>query len=88
MNNSADSITGVIILGILGLIYFVPAIAAYQRQHRNGGPILIINLFFGWTFLGWVIALAWAFTDNTRPKPARHGETVRPRGDSRIEPRL
>lgn len=88
MNNSSDSITGVIILGILALFYFLPTIAAYQRRHRNKEPIFIVNLFFGWTFLGWVIALAWAFTDNTHPKPARHGETVGPREGSRIEPRL
>jgi hypothetical protein len=27
----------------------------------------VLNLFLGWTFLGWVIAMVWAFTDNTRP---------------------
>ena len=26
----------------------------------------MVNLFLGWTFLGWVVALAWAFSDNTK----------------------
>jgi hypothetical protein len=25
--------------------------------------IFLINFFFGWTLIGWVIALVWAFND-------------------------
>lgn len=42
------------------LLYFVPTIIAGFRGHRNGVSIFVINLFLGWTFVGWVIALAWA----------------------------
>ena len=48
-----------IILIILGL-YFFPTIVAEARGHTFAGPIFIINLFLGWTLLGWVGALAWA----------------------------
>lgn len=88
MNNSVGSASGMVILGILALVYFLPTLAAYQRRHRNRDPVFIVNLFFGWTFIGWVIALAWAFTDNTHPKPIRDGEPSRHREGSRIEPRL
>jgi Superinfection immunity protein len=47
-------------------MYFVPAFIAFVRKHRNTGPICILNLLLGWTFLGWVAALVWSFTDNTR----------------------
>ena len=40
------------------IIYFLPAIIA--RKHSNSVSILLVNLFFGWTFIGWVIALVWA----------------------------
>lgn len=43
-------------------IYLLPAIVALNRAHPNGMPIFIVNLFFGWTLLGWVICLAWAFS--------------------------
>ena len=43
-------------------IYLLPAIVALNRVHPNGMPIFIVNLFFGWTLLGWVICLAWAFS--------------------------
>jgi hypothetical protein len=51
-------------IGVIGA-YFLPTIAAESRKHKNAESILIVNLFLGWTFLGWVIALAWAFTSNT-----------------------
>ena len=38
--------------------YFIPSIAGRRTKHRWG--IFWLNFFFGWTFLGWVIALVWA----------------------------
>jgi len=38
-------------------IYFIPALVAYKREHRQFVAILVLNLLLGWTFLGWVIAL-------------------------------
>lgn len=40
--------------------YFVPTLVAYCRQHHNAGLIFFLNLLFGWTIIGWVIALFWA----------------------------
>ena len=42
--------------------YLLPWIVALLRKKRNATPILIVNLAFGWTFLGWIVALVWAFT--------------------------
>jgi len=42
--------------------YFFPAILASGRNHPQRYAIGILNFFFGWTFLGWVIALVWAAT--------------------------
>lgn len=57
-----------IILGIvlfLGgiVLYFLPAIIAYKKQHSNKGIILLINFLLGWTFLGWAGCMVWAFLD-------------------------
>lgn len=41
-------------------LYFTPTIVAICKSHRKTGAILVVNLFLGWTFLGWVLALAWA----------------------------
>jgi T4 superinfection immunity protein len=49
----------VVMLGALWL-YLLPAYIAYRRRHHQAAPILVLNLVFGWTLLGWVGTLAWA----------------------------
>ena len=46
-------------LTVLMLLYFLPTLIASQRGHAVGG-ILIINLFFGWTGIGWFALMLWA----------------------------
>ena len=42
-------------------LYFSPAIAAAHRRRANLMSIFLLNLFLGWTILGWVGALVWAY---------------------------
>ncbi len=42
------------------ILYFVPAVTAYENKKKNRQAILVINIFLGWTFIGWIIALAMA----------------------------
>jgi hypothetical protein len=44
---------------LLGL-YFLPAIVAASRHTHNATGIFMLNLFLGWTGIGWVIALCLA----------------------------
>jgi hypothetical protein len=44
-------------------LYFLPTTMAGKRKSRNAGSILVINLFLGWTLIGWVVALAMAASD-------------------------
>ncbi len=43
------------------LMYFLPTIVAFARSKRDTTSILLLNLFLGWTMIGWVVALVWAF---------------------------
>ncbi|MFI5222685.1 MAG: superinfection immunity protein [Nitrospirales bacterium] len=54
-------------------LYFLPTIVAYQRKHHQLTPILILNLFFGWTMLGWVGALIWSYGHIGRSIRAEQG---------------
>lgn len=47
-------------LAFLILLYFLPAIIG--RDKRDATGIFLLNLFLGWTVIGWVIALIWACT--------------------------
>jgi len=48
------------------LLYFLPTIVAEMRHVENKGPTFVINLFLGWTFIGWVVALAMAAGAKTK----------------------
>lgn len=54
-----------IVFLILVTLYFIPALVAKVKKHDNYSAILVLNLFLGWTFFGWVVALVWASTKKT-----------------------
>ena len=67
----------VIVVIALLILYFVPAIVAHDRKHNGFTAILIANLVFGWTVLGWIVILIWANNSNvaapkTGPSPDTH----------------
>lgn len=41
-------------------LYFLPAIIAAVRHTHNSTGILLLNIFLGWTLIGWIIALIMA----------------------------
>jgi Superinfection immunity protein len=41
-------------------IYFIPAAAAIIGHNPNVNGVFVMNLFFGWTVAGWVVALLWS----------------------------
>jgi len=43
-------------------LYWLPTIHAASNKHHNAGAIGLVNLFFGWTVLGWIVAFIWAAT--------------------------
>ena len=43
------------------VVYFLPVIVALLKSRRDTLSLLLLNLFLGWTFIGWVVALVWAF---------------------------
>jgi len=48
------------------IVHFLPTIVACVRGHQNALAIFIVNLLFGWTIIGWGIALVWACTEVRR----------------------
>jgi len=77
--NPSPSVNGALIAGVLiaivvillGLtLYFLPTLIAAGRRKRNALAIFALNLFLGWTLLGWVLALVWSLSVDAQP-PAR-----------------
>ncbi|MFI7006826.1 superinfection immunity protein [Streptomyces sp. NPDC050145] len=59
-----DGSTSGIMVVVVALFYFIPTLVAFGRGVRNAGSVLVINLFLGWTLVGWVVALAMAARSN------------------------
>lgn len=53
---------------ILVALYFLPSFVAWRRQNHVAA-IIAINLIFGWTVIGYAVALIMALWSNNR-KPA------------------
>lgn len=54
-------ILSVIVLIMMIAAYFAPMIVAIASDHKNTASISVVNVLLGWTLIGWVVALAWAF---------------------------
>jgi hypothetical protein len=63
MNDDVPIVLTILLLAATLIVYFIPTWVANARQHHNANAIFITNLFLGWTFLGWVAVLIWAFTE-------------------------
>ena len=46
--------------GLPFLLYFLPSILALARSKRDLLAIFLLNLFLGWSIIGWFVALIWA----------------------------
>lgn len=76
MENAIDTAMGFVGLVLMGLLYFLPTVVAVTRKNLNQGAVLVVNLFLGWTFLGWIVALAMAAGGSKPAAPYRPGDVV------------
>lgn len=44
----------------LVILYLLPTIIAIIMGCKRVGVVFVVNLFTGWTFIGWVVALVVA----------------------------
>jgi hypothetical protein len=49
-------------VGSLLALYMMGAIIAFMRGHPSRAGILVLNLAFGWTVLGWFASIIWALS--------------------------
>ena len=79
---------GFVLVILLVIAYIFPAALATHRNCKARAAIVIVDLFLGWTFVGWVVALAWAASGETLPGAPQaakiaHEEKIAPAKDMR-----
>jgi hypothetical protein len=55
-----DAVFVISLLIVVVVIYLLPTIVARHNHHPKGDGSAILNIFLGWTLIGWVVALVWA----------------------------
>ena len=63
----SDTLIDGILFVLLVEVYLFPAVIAWARRHRNRAAIILLDILLGWTLLGWVAAMVWAFTFTDLP---------------------
>jgi Superinfection immunity protein len=76
--NMSGAAGGMVGAAILFALYFLPAIVAAWRHHSSVNAIATLNLFLGWTLIGWVAALVWALAGPPQVTPAADADDRRP----------
>jgi hypothetical protein len=70
---------------ILCVIHFLPSIVAFSREHPRRITLLVLNILVGWTLIGWIVLLIWAFA---RPSSNVHRpDTQQPYGKRQVASR-
>lgn len=58
---------GIFVLVFLCLgLYFTPTLIAFLRKKSNLTSIFVLNLLLGWSFIGWVVSLVWALSNEAK----------------------
>lgn len=66
METLSSPIFWLILLIICIYVYFLPTVIAFKNEKANRFVILLINIFFGGTGLGWLVALALSLSGNEK----------------------
>lgn len=56
-----------LLLALLVVVYLIPTIVAFSRGVSSPWSVVVVNVLLGWTFVGWVVALAMAARTVNRP---------------------
>jgi hypothetical protein len=62
MGSVAQVFLFAVLVAAAAVLYLLPSLVASSRRHERAGTILLLNVFFGWTFAAWVVLLVWAFS--------------------------
>ena len=56
-----DDLIGLLLWATMLGFYLIPTLVAWSQEHRQLYAIGALNLLFGWTLVGWIGTLVWAF---------------------------
>ncbi len=64
-NASVSLLVTIVVVTVL--LYFIPSVVALMRRHAYLKQVLVLNVILGWSTIGWVALLVWAFVGGEIP---------------------
>ncbi|UCE59763.1 MAG: superinfection immunity protein [Phycisphaerales bacterium] len=58
------SMTLALVWACLTLLYWLPTLIAHRKNRTNKWAITLLNFLTGWLFIGWVISIVWAVSED------------------------
>ena len=55
----SNTTTILMLLAVL-LLYMLPTLIAYGREHPHRQDVVLLNILLGWTLIGWIGVFLWA----------------------------
>lgn len=66
----------VILFLFVAILYLIPTIVVLSNGHPYATGVVLLNIFLGWTLVGWVAALVWAVSVSPSAKPSPRKEEI------------
>jgi len=54
------STTTILMLMAIVLLYMLPTLIAFGREHPRRQDLAVVNILLGWTLIGWIAVFLWA----------------------------
>jgi uncharacterized membrane protein len=65
-----EATTNVIMLMLVVIIYMLPTLIAFSREHLRRQGVTVLNILLGWTLIGWIVVFLWAALGRAEAQPA------------------
>jgi hypothetical protein len=51
------------------VIYMLPTLIAFGREHPRRQDLTVVNILLGWTLIGWIGVFLWALLTQVEDQP-------------------
>lgn len=63
------STSTVLMLLAIVVIYLLPTLIAFGREHPRRQDLAVANILLGWTLIGWIAVFLWASLTHVEDQP-------------------
>ena len=63
------STSTILMLLAIVVIYLLPTLIAFGREHPRRQDVAVANILLGWTLIGWIVVFLWASLAHVEDQP-------------------